>query len=271
VDKLLLSRLLELSEYGEYMLAVTISSCAMMATSPIGQAAYPKFTELIAKGDRMTLAQVFHHTAQLVTLVAGSGCIVLIFFTEQIISLWTGDPELAARTAPTVRNLAAGNGVNATMALPYLCLLATGRTTFINLYSALSVAIVVPALLLIVPSSGMVGAATVWLALNIILFLVVAPISIVYALPGQVFHWYWRDLAIPTLAMISVCWILKAISGSISMGGGLAICYIGCAATATASAGCLAIPAARRSLLDLQASLRRKANSLFTIRRRETD
>jgi hypothetical protein len=107
------------------------------------------------------------------------------------------------------------------------------------------------------------AAALVWLALNTLLFLTVTPASIAYTLPGQVGQWYWRDLAAPILAMVSACAVMKAISGFVSMGVGPGILHIGCAAMATALAGCLTIPIARRTLRELLSRIRRTIGAVI--------
>ena len=51
VDKILLSKLLSLSEYGYYTLAVVVSSAVFILITPITQALYPRLCELHARDD----------------------------------------------------------------------------------------------------------------------------------------------------------------------------------------------------------------------------
>lgn len=204
-DKVLLTRLLSLADYGKYTLSLAIASGVSIAAGPIGQAFYPRLTELYAKGKQSLMAETLHRGTQFVTAVAGSICGVLVTFTEEVLRLWIGDLALVTSTAPTIRLLALGCFVNATMTLPYLGLLASGRTRFMNAYSAASVVLVVPALWVIVPLYGTYGAASVWLGLNMLLFTTAAPISLQLVFRGGIAKWYFTDVALPVSAIAATC------------------------------------------------------------------
>ena len=100
IDKILLSKLLSLSEYGYYTLAAVVAGALYMLMSPITQAWYPRLCELYARNDRVALAETYHQGAQLVSVIAGSAAIVLILFSETFLRLWTQDPELAGDPPP---------------------------------------------------------------------------------------------------------------------------------------------------------------------------
>lgn len=72
VDKILLSKLLTLSDYGYYTLAATVAAALYMLIGPITQAWYPRLCELHARDDQRALAETYHQGAQLVSVMAGS-------------------------------------------------------------------------------------------------------------------------------------------------------------------------------------------------------
>lgn len=159
VDKVLLSRLLTLSEFGYYTLAGTVAGALYMLISPITQAFYPKFCELHARGDTAALADSYHKGAQLVSVIAGSAAIVLIFFAETFLQLWTQDIELAGRVAVLLSVLVLGNLLNGLMWIPYQTQLAHGWTGLGVKVNIVAVAFIVPAILWVVPRYGAEGAA----------------------------------------------------------------------------------------------------------------
>jgi O-antigen/teichoic acid export membrane protein len=258
-DKVLLTRLLSLADYGKYTLSLAIASGVSIAAGPIGQAIYPRLNELHAKGKQSLMAETLHRGAQLVTAVAGSICGVLVTFTEEILRLWTGDLALVASTAPTIRLLALGCFVNATMTLPYLVLLTSGRTRFLNAYSAASVVLTVPALCWLVPRYGTAGAAGVWLGLNVLLFATAAPISLQLELRGEVRRWYLADVALPASAITAVCAAGRLAHLLWSPSGLAAACLMAIVGGLTAAAALAATPDLRRMAGSAASSLRRKA------------
>ena len=208
-DKVLLSRLLELGEYGQYTLAVTAASLVSLTSLPITQAFYPRLTELHARADITLWAHEFHRAAQMGAVVAGSVGATLLIFADQIMLLWTGNSELAAATAAPLRLLALGNLLNAFMTPPYLCQLAVGWTGISNWMNAISIMLVIPALFLVVPSIGMTGAAAVWMGLNACYLTIGAPLSFRRIMPTEMASWYLRDLALPVVTALTMCVLVR--------------------------------------------------------------
>ena len=60
VDKILLSKLLSLSDYGYYTLAAVVAGALNLAISPITQAFYPRSRELHARNDQAALIDIYH-------------------------------------------------------------------------------------------------------------------------------------------------------------------------------------------------------------------
>ena len=197
VDKIVLSKLLNLSEYGYYMLASAVAGALYMVISPIGQAWFPRLSELHALRDQPGLTSTYHQGAQLVSVTMGSAAVVLIVFAEQIIYLWTQDAELARRTAKLVSLLALGNLLNGLMWIPYQAQLAhgwTGLATQINIIAAL---VIVPSILWAAPRYGAEGAAWVWVCLNAGYVLIGVQFMYRKILQTEKWSWYKNDLIQP--------------------------------------------------------------------------
>ena len=87
IDKVLLSRILSLEAFGYYTLAATVAAAIMLLVSPIAQAFYPRFTELVAREDSTGLAHNYHFSAQLVTVLAAPGALMLAVFGRDLVEL----------------------------------------------------------------------------------------------------------------------------------------------------------------------------------------
>jgi len=238
-DKILLSRLLTLGAFAHYALAGTVAGSLYMLTGPISTAFYPRFTELATRGDGHELRPVYHQSAQMVTVLVGAAAVVMVAFSRRILLLWTGDPVLAQSVAPVMAVLVAGTMIHGLMWMPYHLQLAHGWTSLAIKVNIVSVAILMPALFWAVPRYGAIGAAWVWVALN--LGYLVFTISFMHRrlLPTEKWRWYWQDVAVPLACAATIAglcrWAMPEGLGRLATAGALlftSACVLGAAALA---------------------------------------
>lgn len=209
-DKVLLSRLLSLQEFGYYTLAATVAGVLGLMVSPALQSIYPRLVELATIGDQAALAETYHQGAQLVAVTAAPAMLLLTMFPQGLIYAWSGDPHLAAQTAPLLLPLALGTFLNALMWMPYQSQLAHGWTSLTVRVNAVAVAVLVPAILWLVPAYGARAAGWIWVTLNA--GYVLADIHFMHhrILVQEKRRWYLEDVATPvgaaaaTAAFLSV-------------------------------------------------------------------
>jgi len=182
-----------------------------MLIPPIPQAFYPRFTELVANGEHQELVQVYHRSSQLVTVLAAPVALMLIYFGENLLALWTGNALLANEVAPLLALLAAGTLLNGLMHIPYMLQLAHGWSSFAARVNLVAVAIQVPAILWVTPRYGAIGAAWVWVLLNAGYALIGIQFMYRRLLPGEKWTWYWSDTARPILAATLVTGFLSVV------------------------------------------------------------
>ncbi|UZR28727.1 lipopolysaccharide biosynthesis protein [Methylococcus mesophilus] len=199
-DKILLSRLLSLESFAYYSLAGIAANALYMLVGPVAAAFFPRFTELVTRGDDLALRAVYHHGAQLVTVLMGTAATVLMVFGDRVLTLWTADPALAHRVAPLMAVLALGTLFNGLMWMPYQMQLAHGWTTLTVKINIVAVGILIPAILSVVPQYGAIGAAWVWVTLNA--GYLVFGVHFIHRrlLPREKWRWYSQDIFIPLAA-----------------------------------------------------------------------
>jgi hypothetical protein len=190
-------------------------------------------------------------------VAAGSVGIVLIVFADRIMLLWTGNPELVASVSTPVRLLATGSLLNSCMLAVYFCQLSTGWTALANSVNTVSILVVIPAMILVVPRAGMAGAAAVWAALNMGYMLIGAPLSFRRLLPGEMLSWYVHDTAIPLAAGFAVCLMFRAASPFDGTSATQQVTLLVSSAAATLTAVLVAAPMVR---LNMTAMLKRWFN-----------
>ena len=196
-DKILLSRLLTLKAYGYYALAAVVASGLYSLVAPITAAFYPRFTELATRGDEIASRLAYHQGAQMVTVFTGAAAVVLAVFHDQVMLLWTNDPELVRQAAMLMAVLALGTLFNGLMWIPYQLQLAHGWTSLTIKFNIVAVSLVVPAIVLVVPAYGAIGGAWVWVSLNASALVIAIPLMHRRLLPGEKWRWYRQDVAIP--------------------------------------------------------------------------
>ena len=197
VDKVLLSRILTLSEFGIYTLSSTVAGALYMLIAPITAALYPRLCELHARGDTVEFTAVYHKAAQVVTVIAGSAATVVMIFSETILTLWVQDASLASRSAHLVSLLMLGNLLNGLLCIPYQAQLAYGWTSLALKTNILAVLILMPAIMWIVPIWGSEGAGWIWIGLNTGYIFISMNFMYRRILRAEKWRWFFDDLIVP--------------------------------------------------------------------------
>lgn len=233
VDKLLLSRLLPLDQYGYYMLATTVAGAILMFAGPITQAVFPAMVEDVGAGNEAATGRKFHNGAGLITAIIAPMGLALILFARPILNAWSGDPVLADAAAPLLSLLAAGTSLNALMQMPFYLQVAYGWTGLVIKVNLVALAVLIPSILLLVPRYGPIAAAWIWVALNLS-YLVITPALLFRRIQrGEQWRWYRDDLARPAAAAGLVLGLARLAPFSPDAGRLLQVLYI-CAAAALA-------------------------------------
>lgn len=219
VDKVLLSKLLPLSEFGYYSLAALLANGLFLIAGPINQAFFPRFSELYSRQSNAELADAFHLGAQLLTVIFGAGAVLLICFSEFVLNLWTRDPELARSVAPLVSILSLGSLLNGLLWIPYQMQLAHGWTGLAVRINTVAVVLVVPAIIWVTPRYGAVGVAWVWVLLNTGYLLVGIHFMFRKIMLGEKRRWYVEDVFVPVFFGGITAFLLKFVFGDVSVLG----------------------------------------------------
>lgn len=229
VDKIVLSKILDLESFGYYAFAGSTAAALYLLVTPISTAFYPKFIELVTVGDRVSLHRVYHQSAQLVTVFVGSAGVILYTYADKILLLWTADHILSQNAAPVMRILVLGNTFNALMWMPYQMQLAHGWTGLSIKINVVGVGILIPSILLTVPRYGAVAAAWLWVCLNGSYLIISIFFMHRKILKTEKWRWYFFDILLPIAGGTVIATICKLtfVFELGRIGGILAITFIG--------------------------------------------
>lgn len=170
MDRLLIARFLHLSDLGVYAMMGSIAMLLPTIGSAVTTAVFPQFVRSAgAKGESSSETLVRKATdtvARAVTPVV----LPMVFFARPLVEAWTGSAEIARESEPILILLAAGGCVNALNNSAYTMLVALGDTRWLLLTNLAILMLLLPYYLYVIPTYGVVIAATGWLLHNLLLF-----------------------------------------------------------------------------------------------------
>ena len=209
MDKIILSKILTLSDFGYYTLAGMVAASLQLFVTPIFSGIFPRLSVLVAQDDIDAIRRLYHAGTQLMATCVLPTSIVLAFYAPQLITLWTRNPELASQVAPIAIPLLIGTAINGLMHLPYALQLAYGWTRLGFQISLCEVLVFGPLLIWAALHYGALGGAAVWALLNICYLIVGVALTHRRLLQGEMRRWIVEDIGYPLVAVAGVVLISR--------------------------------------------------------------
>lgn len=166
LDKLLLSGILSLSDYGNYSLAVLIASGITTAVAPIAASITPRLAVLEAQGRPVELIATYRRTTKLVSVLGGTAGVSLIFLTAPVLKAWTGNETVVGNVVPIVVWYALGNMMLNFSSFAYSLQYAKGTMRYHVIGNILMLALLLPTLFFLAQKYGTYGAGLTWGIIN---------------------------------------------------------------------------------------------------------
>ena len=204
LDKIILSTLLTLENFGHYMLATSMSILVLRVAGPVYNAAYPRMTELVARHESEKFYAFYRRSTQLVTLVVVPFALLLAFFSKELLTLWTHDAGIGTEVQWTQTWLVLSTTLSGIMCINGATLLAHGNFSK-SFRATLVVALLIfPTTYFLTKSSGIEGAAVASLLLSIVNQSLLLK-AVRQFLPAQLIRdWLVHAIAIPVGACATV-------------------------------------------------------------------
>ena len=197
LDKVMLSKILSLEDFGRYALAGVIASGLYILLTPAFNVVYPRLSSLVVTEESDKLIDFYRTGTRLLLAALFPIATAAAVFAQEIIYLWTGNHSLALSTAPVVSLFLVGTALNGAMHFPYALQLAFGMTRLPLTINAILVVIMIPTTIFLALNYGAVGGAAAWAILNGI-YLVIGTILTHRSLLREVgVKWLLRDVGIP--------------------------------------------------------------------------
>ena len=250
LDKILLSRLIDLETFGRYTLAALLVSGLQVLIGPTFNVIYPKFTTLHARGDESGLARFYSDASRMYAAAVFSLALALALHVQAIVTLWIGRVDVADRVAPLVALLAIGSALNGIMYFPYTLQLATGHPRIPFVINMALLTLAVPTIVWLATSHGAAGGALAWALLGVVYVFVGTVVTERKVAGFSGIGWLVRDIAVPLLLAVVPAALAASLSHTFGMARWYEILLASFAACIGLAGGCFYSPLARRKMMD---------------------
>lgn len=211
IDKLVLSKVLSLSNYGYFTMAMMVAGGLLLLSEPMGLALMPRLTKLAANGNLRELTEIYRRSTQVISVIIFPLLALFVVFPAQILWVWTGNIILADEVAPILALYAVGNSIAVVGAFPYYLQYAIGNLRLHFIGSIVMLSAFVPWVWWAAVNDGALGVGKVWVIANALTFLVFTSIVHRRYLPGIHLQWLAHDVGFIAISAICGSLILQNI------------------------------------------------------------
>jgi len=189
LDKVLLSNVLLLKEYGYFSLVALVSTGLMTLTNPLVQTLLPRMTMLVAEGRVEDMRALYLNASQFVCSLLFPLSGVIAFHSADLIFAWTGDPEAAQWSRLVLPWYVLGSAIMAVTTFQFFLQYALGQLRLYVWFSLISAALSIPLVTYAALEHGAYGAALAWFGLRMLTFLIWPPMVHKRFAAGLHRHW----------------------------------------------------------------------------------
>ncbi len=204
-DKIILSKILPLSAFGEFSMATLLASGILLLANPIQQAFTPKFSSDSAR-NAGALTSSYFLASEIMMIVLIPVALLFASVPEMVFRLWSSTLPVSPDALRILQCYAIGNACSAIAGLSFLIQYADGNLSLHIKGNLGFIVLLVPAVLLGSMHYGAIGAAYTWLGINLLQLFVWVGVVHRKFMPGINLAWY-RGL----LSRVGVVVLLGAV------------------------------------------------------------
>jgi O-antigen/teichoic acid export membrane protein len=218
LDRLILSGIIQLDEFGRYALAAAAASTLYLFVVPITQGFYPDMVGAHSRGDRSGLVRLHHASSQVVAVAAGSMAILLMLFSMPILFVWSGNAAFANEISPILSILAAAALANCLGHVGHNLQIVTGATRSLVITGGGTVLLALFILPVAAANQGPAGAANAWLVIAILQAGIVLFLPHRSCVRGEGLRWLLQDTVPPLTGAAATAWLFSRFTPQPEMG-----------------------------------------------------
>jgi len=206
-DKLIVSGLIPLEEYGYFTLAIVVSNGIMALSAPLNRVVQPRLTRLMAEGKRDDYISLYISSAKVVSIVALFSAFTISLFAYDVLHAWTGDVDSANQTRAILQIYVLGSGMMALASFPSMLQNALGNLYYHLVGNLVILVILLPLSIALSIEYGAVGAAWAWLAASFFYLVFWTNYTHKKLIPGYAVQWFLYGVLKPVLIFLFLLFI----------------------------------------------------------------
>ena len=180
---LFVAKLLPLQEVGFYAVASSLAGVVVYVPYALVDASFPRFVAEWQRGDSASFNRTYRKALNTSAAAVVTIAFPIVFFSKDLLVVWTRSSIVASQAGDVVAMLAAGNLLYALWAIPYIGLVAAGIVRIPLTVNVVVVPIALMASPYAISVAGSSGAAAVW-AIASAVFLAIYPFALAKKLGG---------------------------------------------------------------------------------------
>ncbi|AJE98123.1 oligosaccharide flippase family protein [Pandoraea apista] len=248
-DRLILSGILNLSEYGYFSLAVMVAGGISLITGPVGTAMMPRMARLHAEGKHEEMMTTYRTLTQLVVAIAIATSVTLVVCAKPALYAWTGNQILTEHAYRIVRLYAIGNAILSAGQLPFILQYAKGNLRYHLVGNIVVAVFLLPSIVIASRMYGGVGAGWIWVSVNALYLAIWATVTHRKIVPGFHGKWILKDViavAMPGVFAGLIFFLFEPLFESRLLG----LAYTACVGVVISLVTLLSMRVPRKLLLD---------------------
>lgn len=215
-DKLVLSHVLPLDEYGYFALVALIANGILRFAEPVNQAILPRMTRLFAQDNPSNMLEIYRGATQFLAVFVYSLAGIMAVYAEPLLYGLTGNAAASAWGAPVLLWFALGNGILVLVGMQYNMQYVHGQLRMHVINTTINAAIQVPILAFVAYRYGAVPAAQAWFIIRLVNFFIWPALVHRKFVPGLHSTWLIKDILSPLLGAALGLAALATLTGDLS-------------------------------------------------------
>ena len=200
-DKLLLSGLLSLSEFGYFSIIVAISGGIMTAALPIFTAFQPRLTMLLTSKNFDHMLSLYSDMCQIVTWIVFSTTMLIVVFSREILYVFTGEERVYIWGGEILQWYALASGLYAIGSCQYYLQNAFGNLrSYVN-GMTISIILLAPLIYVITNAFGALGASRLLFGFSLLWCIFFTMYIHLKFAPDLHFTWFFK-IILPIMSVI---------------------------------------------------------------------
>lgn len=242
LDRLVISNSLPVASLGIYSIGIAGGRLLGMSYGPFLQAVYPQTCQLAQRANDIELGRHLARNAKVVMIVCMAFGLPIVFFSGDILTLWTGNVTVAREGAAIMSLYLYGNIFIAYASVLYQAQMALGQTRFGILFNTVALVWFPPTVWFLVHSTGLIGAAWAWVLYSFASWLTNISVTLVVLLKKASLGSYIAAAVLTTGAGVALSLISRSLATSyfpdwllarilvagLGMAVTLGVCYVLC-------------------------------------------